>query len=48
MVLLDSGATHSFVSSTFALCLDMGFDVLNSLLTMLTPAGEVYLINRVF
>ena len=46
MVLLDSGATHSFVSPSFTLCLDMRFDVLNSLLTVLTPVGEVYLINR--
>ena len=46
LVLFDSGATHSFVSPSFALCLDMIFDVLNSPLTMLTPIGEVYLINR--
>ena len=46
MVLFDSGATHSFVSPSFALCLDMRFDVLNSPLTVLTPVGEVYLINR--
>ena len=45
MVLFDSGATHSFVSPSFALCLDMRFDVLKSPLTMLTPVGEVYLIN---
>ena len=36
VVLFDSGATHSFVSPSFALCLDMRFDVLNSLLTVLT------------
>ena len=48
VVLFDSGATHSFVSPSFALCLDIRFNVLNSLLTMLTPIGEVYLINRVF
>ena len=35
-----------WVSPSFALCLDMRFDVLNSLLTVLTPVGEVYLINR--
>ena len=46
LVLLDLGATHSLVSPSFALCLDMRFDVLNSLLTMLTPIGEVYLIIR--
>ena len=46
MVLFDSGATHSLVSSSFALCLDMRFDVLNILLTVLTPVGEVYLIIR--
>ena len=46
MVLFDSGATHSLVSPSFALCLDMRFDVLNSLLTVLTPVGEVYLIIR--
>ena len=46
MVLFDSSATHSFVSPSFSLCLDMRFDVLNCPLTMLTPVGEVYLINR--
>ena len=46
LVLFDSGATHSFVSPSFALCLDMKFDVLDSPLTVLTPVGEVYLINR--
>ena len=46
LTLFDSGATYSLVSSSFALCLDMRFDVLNSLLTMLTPVGEVYLIIR--
>ena len=48
MVLFDSGATHSFVSPSFALCLDMRFDVLHSSLIVLTPVAEVYLINRVF
>ena len=48
VVLFVSGATHSFVSPSFALCLDMRFDVLNDLLIVLTPVGEVYLINRVF
>ena len=46
VVLFDSSATQSFVSPFFALCLDMRFDVLNSSLTVLTPIGEVYLINR--
>ena len=46
LILFDSGATYSLESSSFALCLDMRFDVLNSLLTMLTPVGEVYLIIR--
>ena len=46
LVLFDSGATHSFVSPSFALCLDMRFDVLNSPLTVFTPVGEVYLINK--
>ena len=46
LVLFDSGATHSFVSPLFALCLDMKFDVLDSPLNVLTPVGEVYLINR--
>ena len=41
VVLFDSGATHSFVSPSFALCLDIRFDVLNSPLTVLTPVGEV-------
>ena len=45
IVLFDSGATYSFVSPSFALCLDMRFDALNSLLTVLTQVGEVYLIN---
>ena len=48
VVLFDSDTTHSFVSPSFVLCLDMRFDVLNSSLTVLTPVGEVYLINRVF
>ena len=43
LVLFDSGATHSLVSPSFALCLDMRFDVLNSLLTVFSPIGEVYL-----
>ena len=34
------------VCSSLALCLDMRFDVLNSLLIMLTSVGEVYLIIR--
>ena len=46
LVLFDLGATHSFVSPSFTLCLDMRFDVLNSPLIVLTPVGEVYLINR--
>ena len=46
VILFDSGATHSFVSPSFALCLDMRFDVLNSLLTVLNPVGEVFLINK--
>ena len=46
MVLFNSGATRFFVSPSFVLCLDMRFDVLNSRLTVLTPVGEVYLINR--
>ena len=46
MILFDSSATHSFVSQSFALCLNMRFDVLNSPLTVLTPVGEVYLINK--
>ena len=40
LVLFDSGATHSFVSPSFALCLDMRFDVLKSPLTVLTPIGR--------
>ena len=46
VVLFVSGATHSFVSPSFALCLDMRFDVLNSSLIMLTSVEEVYSINR--
>ena len=46
VVLFDSGATHSFISPSFSLCLDMRFDVLNSPLTVHTPVGEVNLINR--
>ena len=41
LILFDLGATYSLVSSSFTLCLDMRFDVLNSLLTVLTPIGEV-------
>ena len=46
LILFDSGATYSLVSPSFGLCLDRRFDVLNSLLTVLTPVGEVYLIIR--
>ena len=46
LVLFDSSGTHSLVSPSFALCLDMRSDVLNSLLTVLTPVGEVYLIIK--
>ena len=48
MVLFDLGAMHSFVSPSFALCLDIRFGVLNSPLTMLTPIGEVYLNKQIF
>ena len=46
LILFDSGATYSLVSPSFGLCLDRRFDVLNSLLTVLTPVVEVYLIIR--
>ena len=46
VVLFDSGATHSFLFPSFALCLNMRFDMLNSPLTMLTQIGKVYSINR--
>ena len=46
LVLFDLGATHFFVSPSFALCLDMRFNVLKSPLTVLTRVEEVYLINR--
>ena len=46
LVLFDSGATYSLVSPSFGLCLDRRFDVLNSLLTVLTPVVEVYIIIR--
>ena len=46
VVLIDSGVTHSFVSLSFALCLDIRFDVLSSPLIVLTPIREVVLINR--
>ena len=46
LILIDLGATHSFVSLSFALCLDRRFDVLNSLLTVLTPVVEVYIIIK--
>ena len=45
LILFDSGATYSLVSPSFALCLDMRLDVLNSLLTVLTPVREMYLIT---
>ena len=48
MVLFDSGAIHSFVSPSFALCLDMRFDMLNNPLIVLTPVGEVYSIKKFF
>ena len=46
LILFDSGATYSLVSPSFGLCLDRRFDVLNSLLTVLTPIVEVYIIIR--
>ena len=46
VVLFDSGATRSFVSPSFALCLNMRNDVLNSPLIVFTLVGEVYLINK--
>ena len=48
MVLFDSSAIHFFVSPSFALGLDMRFDVLNNPLTVLTPVVEVYSINKFF
>ena len=35
LILCDSGVTHSLGISIFCLCLDMRFDVLNNLWTML-------------
>ena len=46
LILLDSGATYSLVSPSFSLCLDRRFDVLNSLLTVLAPVVEMYIIIR--
>ena len=46
LVLFDSGATYSLVAPSFALCLNRRFDVLNSLLTVLTLVVEVYIIIR--
>ena len=41
VVLIDSDATHCFVSLSFAWCLVIRFDVLSSSLTVLTPVREV-------
>ena len=48
LILFGSGATYSLVTPSFGLCLDRRFDVLNSLLTVLTPVVEVHIIIRFF
>ena len=46
-ILFDSGATHSFVSLSFATCLNKEMCMLNNLLMVLTSTGEVYSISKV-
>ena len=47
IVLFDSGATHSFVSLSFAACLNKEMCILDNPLMVLTPTREVYSISKV-
>ena len=47
LVLFDSGATYSLVAPSFALCLDMRFDVKQSIGSAYSGSGGVYN-NQVF
>ena len=42
LVLFDSGATYSLVAPSFALCLDMRFDVKQSIGSAYSGSGGVY------
>ena len=46
-VLFDTGASHSFISSTFASALDLEVDCLGSTLTVDTPIGGLVPLDRV-
>ena len=46
-ILFDSSATHSFVSPSFAICLNKEIRMLDNPLMVLTPAREVYSISKV-
>ncbi|KAL5548506.1 hypothetical protein UlMin_003737 [Ulmus minor] len=41
LVLFDSGATHSFASTSFADCVDRGKDVINQTFRTALPSGDV-------
>ena len=47
LILFDSGATYSLVAPSFALCLDMRFDVKQSIGSAYSGSGGVYN-NQVF
>ena len=46
-VLIDTGASHSFISSSFALALGLEIDVLDSVLMLDTPVGGRSTLKRV-
>ena len=46
-VLIDTGASHSFIASFFALALGLKIEMLNSLLMLDTPVGGRSTLKRV-
>ena len=47
IILFDTGASHSFISSAFVSALDLEVDHLGSMLTMDTPVGGLVPLDRV-
>ena len=45
LVLFDTGASHSFISSAFASALELEVDCLGSMLTVDTPIRELVLLE---
>ncbi|XP_070050313.1 uncharacterized protein [Nicotiana tomentosiformis] len=48
LVLFDLGSTYSYVSSYFALYLDISHDFLSSPLYVFTPVGDSIIVDRVY